>query len=243
VNRLQRYEQRTSPVMTVLAVVFLLLYAAPIVVPALPGPVRVAVRSATGLVWLAFAVDLVVRVTLAEHRARFLAQHPVDVAAVVLPVLRPLRVLRVFTATQALFTRSDAFLRRGQAISTTAALLVLVGALAELDAERGARAANITGFGEALWWSITTVTTVGYGDYYPVTSTGKIVAAGLMLVGISLVGAVTATVAAWFVSQGRAADDDARALQREVRALRDDVARLTSALTAAQGPPPPSGVP
>ena len=70
----------------------------------------------------------------------------------------------------------------------------------EVDVERGAHGANITTFGDALWWAMTTVTTVGYGDQFPVTTTGRIVAAALMLVGISLLGLITATVAASFVA-------------------------------------------
>ena len=80
-----------------------------------------------------------------------------------------------------------------------ASVLILIGALAILDAERGSPGANITSFSDALCWTITTVTTVGYGDRYPVTGLGRLVTAALMLVGISLLRLVTATVAAWFM--------------------------------------------
>jgi voltage-gated potassium channel len=84
-----------------------------------------------------------------------------------------------------------------------------------LDAEQDASGANITTFGDALWWSATTVTTVGYGDLFPVTTTGRFVAVALMLVGIACIGAITAGVAAWLVAQVEAdaraeAKDDAR---------------------------------
>jgi voltage-gated potassium channel len=72
--------------------------------------------------------------------------------------------------------------------------------VAALDAERDAPKANITTIGDALWWAATTVTTVGYGDRYPVTTTGRIIAVTLMVVGIALVGAITASIAAWFVT-------------------------------------------
>jgi voltage-gated potassium channel len=81
------------------------------------------------------------------------------------------------------------------------ALSVGLGALAVLDAEQDAPGANITTFGDALWWASTTVTTVGYGDRYPVTTEGRLVAVGLMLAGIGLVGAVTASVTAWILGR------------------------------------------
>jgi voltage-gated potassium channel len=56
-------------------------------------------------------------------------------------------------------------------------------------------------FGDALWWAVVTVTTVGYGDKLPVTGAGKFVAVALMLTGIGLVGVLTATVASFFVQQ------------------------------------------
>lgn len=65
--------------------------------------------------------------------------------------------------------------------------------------ERVQESGNINTFGDGLWWAITTVTTVGYGDRFPVTTEGRVLAFGLMIVGISLIGVITATVAAWFV--------------------------------------------
>jgi voltage-gated potassium channel len=84
-------------------------------------------------------------------------------------------------------------------------VLILISGLAVLDAERATPDANIDDFGDALWWAATTVTTVGYGDRFPVSGTGRLVAVALMLVGISLFGAVAATVGAWFASLMRTA--------------------------------------
>lgn len=70
-----------------------------------------------------------------------------------------------------------------------------------LTVERGASGSTITDFGTALWWAFVTVTTVGYGDFSPVTFQGKIIAVVLMFTGIALIGIVTATLASWIVDQ------------------------------------------
>ena len=90
-------------------------------------------------------------------------------------------------------------------------LLVWMGALAVLQAERHAQGALITDVGRALWWSLVTVTTVGYGDISPVTPTGRVVATGFMLFGIALLGVVTGLFSSWIVERVR---DDAEQAAR-----------------------------
>ena len=70
-----------------------------------------------------------------------------------------------------------------------------------LDVEQDAEGANITTFGDALWFSAATVMTVGYGDRVPVTGEGRIIAVALMIVGIATVGATIATITGWLVGQ------------------------------------------
>jgi len=188
-----------------LSIVFIAVYGLEIAAPGLPAGVRSLLAAGSWLIWVVFAADLVVHVWLSDRRGRYLLTHPIDVLTVLLPALRPLRVLRIFTAGQSLVTRGGrmSLLRSTQAIATAAAVLILIAALAMLDAERGAPGTHIGNIGDALWWAATTVTTVGYGDTYPITGTGRAVAAALMLVGISLVGVITATIAAWFIDQTR----------------------------------------
>jgi voltage-gated potassium channel len=81
-----------------------------------------------------------------------------------------------------------------------------LAAIAVLDVERDAEGANITTFGDAVWWAATTVTTVGYGDRYPVTTEGRVIAVALMVAGIATVGAVMASIAAWMVAQVQQTD-------------------------------------
>lgn len=116
--------------------------------------------------------------------------------------------------------------RVGFYVTGSMTLLLFVGALAVLDAERTAPGSSIQSFGEALWWSLVTVSTVGYGDFYPVTTTGRLVGAGLMVAGIALLGVVTASVATWFIDKVREIDTDADA------ATRRDIAELNAKIDA-----------
>jgi len=123
----------------------------------------------------------------------------------------------------------------------SAALLVFVGALAVLDAEQSVPDAKILTFGDALWWAVTTITTVGYGDLYPVTAVGRAVAVALMLSGIAVLGVVTASIATWLVQ--RVSDTTETAVENaeqpvlaeitelaaEVAALRREIAQLKDA--------------
>jgi voltage-gated potassium channel len=145
------------------------------------------------------AVDFAIRLVLAEERVKYAARHWYDVALIVLPLLRLLRLLALMrmlnrTAAGSLAGRVTTY------VVGSALLSVALGAIAALDVEQDAPEANITAFGEALWWATTTITTVGYRDRYPVTATGRFVAVARMVMGIAVFGAVTAAVATWFVA-------------------------------------------
>lgn len=103
-------------------------------------------------------------------------------------------------------------------VAASAALLVFVGALAVLDVEQWAPDAKITTFGDALWWATATITTVGYGDMYPVTPIGRLVATALMMSGIAVLGVVTASIASWLVQRVEdTAESVAEAVEEPVR--------------------------
>ena len=76
-------------------------------------------------------------------------------------------------------------------------------------------ASNIKTAEDALWWSFVTVTTVGYGDLYPVTTAGRIIAAALMTVGVALFGTFTAYVASWFVQQREEQEEEEERIEQE----------------------------
>ena len=153
-----------------------------------------------------------------------------------LPVLRPLRLLRLFMLLRVLNRRAADSLRGRVVLYVGVSALLLTGcaALAVLDAERGHHGANINSFGDALWWSITTVCTVGYGDRFPVTTEGRAVGAGLMLGGIALFGVVTATLASWLIDRVREVAEDEQA------ATRADLKRYATSSWSFDRPPSPT---
>ncbi|MFI6562498.1 potassium channel family protein [Streptomyces sp. NPDC050534] len=87
------------------------------------------------------------------------------------------------------------------AATAVLAVVTLLGAWAVVVAEHGAPRANLRTYPQALWWAVETATTVGYGDYFPVTFGGRVVAAAVMVVGITTYGMVTAALATWFVGR------------------------------------------
>jgi voltage-gated potassium channel len=205
----ERWERRAEVPLILLALAFLVAYAWPVLDPRIDAGLRSFLTVISWAVWAAFAVDLLIRLVLADDRRAYAVRHWYDVALVALPLLRPLRLLRLLALVRIL-DRSASSNLAGRVlvyVSGAATLAVGLGALAVLDAEREASDANITTFGDALWWACTTVTTVGYGDRFPVTGQGRFVAVVLMLIGIGLVGAVTAAVATWIL--GRVAQENA----------------------------------
>ena len=203
IARLERYENRTSTLMFILALVFVVIYAIEVLDQNI-GPVEAAALSiASYLIWISFAVDLTIRTILAPNRVQYLLRHPLDVIAVVIPAFRALRILRVLTAAQWMFTRGERMPVTNIAATVVAAvaLLAFMGALAVLDAERSNPNANIVTFGDALWWALVTMSTVGYGDFYPVTFAGRAVAVGLMAVGIGLLAGLAGLLAGGLVKR------------------------------------------
>lgn len=197
-----RWEKIVQWPLLVASVLFLISYSMRVLAD-LTGP-RDAVSAAVLLVaWLVFAADYLINLYLAPERGRWFVTHLFDLMVVFLPALRPLRLLRVvrmlpiFQRTPGQAVRS----RVGLYLFGASSLLIWMGSLATLDAERSAPGANITTMGDSVWWAFVTVATVGYGDYFPVTGAGRLVAVGLMLGGVTLVGVITATLASWIIER------------------------------------------
>jgi voltage-gated potassium channel len=228
-NNVQRWEHRAEWPLAGAALAFLAAYAWPILEPGLPLDWKDACRAVVYLTWVLFVLDYAARLFLAERRAQFVGRHIVDLLVIALPILRPLRLLRLVMLLQMLNRRAADSLR-GRVITYVAGatgLIIGCAGLAILDAERGHPGANINNYGDALWWALTTITTVGYGDRYPVTTEGRLVAAGLMLAGIALLGVVTAAIASWLIEQVRQVEADAQAVTRhDIVSLKQEIEAL-----------------
>jgi voltage-gated potassium channel len=129
------------------------------------------------------------------------------------PPLRGLRVIAVLPRLLGLvsmvgrLSRQSLEVRTGTYTAILAVGVLFTGAVTVYGAERDNPDANIRTFPDALWWAMTTMTTVGYGDRFPVTTQGRAMAAVLMLAGIAILGIVTASIAAWFIGQFTAVAD------------------------------------
>ncbi|GAA1522309.1 potassium channel family protein [Kribbella lupini] len=232
-QRLQAYERRSAGILTAAAVVFLAVYAWPILDPGLNSGLVRACSITNIVIWFGFGLDYLLRLGLAPGKAQFVRSHLLDLAVLVLPLLRPLRAVRVVTALARLNRMSVSVRGRTTTYVVGAVLLLgFVSALAVLDAERLSAGSNIKSFADAAWWAATTITTVGYGDQFPTTAQGRFVGVGLMIGGIALAGTITAALASWFVEQINTAeqaesdtrDEQLTTLITEVQTLRTELA-------------------
>jgi voltage-gated potassium channel len=211
---LRRVEQSTAWPMLVLALAIIPLILIPMLVHLSPRAERL-VTAADWLIWAAFATEYIVRFTLAPRKRLFFRHNLIDFVVVAVPFAQPLRllrsvrVLRVLRATRVMAVAGKGA-KEGRSLLSrenfSYALLVILlaiagGAALVLSVEKLAPGANIKSFPDALWWAISTIATVGYGDRYPVTAEGRAIASVLMILGIGLVGLIAATLASFFVEE------------------------------------------
>ncbi len=185
-----------------------------------------------------FFIDVLVRWRRMGWSAEFwrwgwvdlLAAIPFDAAFRTLQIIRVYRILRVLRILYKLqeLTTGTTLNERLLALPGVAVVMIVFSTALMVEAERHAPGATIKSGGDALWWALTTVTTVGYGDTYPVTTEGRIIAAGLMLVGIALFGSISAIVTSKLILPKETKDHEE--LRREVRALHGEIRDLRDEL-------------
>ncbi|MET8247962.1 ion channel [Streptomyces sp. NPDC005202] len=209
-SRTARWEHRAGVPLGVASLLYLASYAVRVLGPELPGPVRDLCLAVLYASWALFVVDYAVRWHLSGEGVHFVHRHWLDSVVVLLPLLRPVRIVRVYDAMQER--------RRGQPhmplqarvmlyAGMSAGLLGFAAALVMYQYEHAAPHASIRTFGDSLWWAASTLATVGYGDVVPVTFVGRLVAVALMGCGVALLGAVTGSFSSWLMQRFARGDD------------------------------------
>ena len=237
---LDHYTHHTSALLSTLALVYLVTYSIQSIWPYNDTTWYAWLSAFALLLWLLFAIDLVFRFIMSTQKRHFFRRNLLDTITVVIPQFRALRALRAFTSGGILSKKG---LISGGAVATAvlAVLLVVwVGGLMVLNAERGAPGAEITTIGVAIWWAFETITTVGYGDFVPVTGAGRAFGVLVMFAGITVLGVVSASLAATLVKKGASPDTEVEGpnhhVLKELTQLREAVMRLEARLSADELP-------
>ncbi|QUM76439.1 potassium channel family protein [Moritella sp. 24] len=199
--------------------------------------------SVDNIICLFFFTDFVIRFYQAENKLQFMKWGWIDLLSSIpmveqLQFIRIIRIARILKAIKHISSSKIMFKmifeHRFKAtfslVSAISFVLVTLGAIGILLLEQGEVGSNINNGIDALWWSFVTITTVGYGDYYPVTTGGRIIAALLMTAGVGLFGTFTGFISSWFVDGGEDAKQkqipNADTLQNDITDLKQDIADL-----------------
>jgi voltage-gated potassium channel len=168
--------------------------------------VSIPLVSSLFALWAIVLAEYLLRLVITPDRRGYLRRRWVEPATVLVPPLQGCHLVGIEKMTLLVREgqlRVEAVLRHHSLFRVLIAAMatLFVGAWLVMLFEQHAKGSNIHSYPDALWWSIVTVTTVGYGDRFPTTEGGRIVAVVLMLLGISLIGVLTATIASLFVKE------------------------------------------
>jgi voltage-gated potassium channel len=164
---------------------------------------------ADNAIYFIFVVDFVLRWALSKDKKAFIRNHYVDLIAILpfhfftnSPYGSLLKLMRVLTYSMRLIHNiKDVLYTNGFIYSLgSATIITILGSFAIYFFEKDS-SATIKSYGDAFWWSIVTVTTVGYGDISPTTVAGRVIAAILMLSGIGFLSMLTSTVSTYFITK------------------------------------------
>jgi voltage-gated potassium channel len=225
-GRLAAYEARTQSGLDLLALATLWLCVVPLHDFSAAHDIRVFVLAIRAALSAVYGIDMAIRSTLAQRHLHYLTSHPIGVASVIFP---PVRLVFSIRLVRSMFRRGNL----GRFL-LAAAVLVANGAIIVYLFERHAPKSNIHTLGESVWWSLVTVTTVGYGDFFPVTTPGRVTACFIMGTGLLTLAVLTAQVASSFVSQGSSRTRQAETATPEVTLAQLDrrLARIEELLSA-----------
>lgn len=157
-------------------------------------------ETTSNVIWSLFLLDAVIKFFGRKTFRSFIKESWFDLVCLMVPFFRFLRALRVIFAVRgvsAIFvTRMH---RTGAYLAALVPIIWFGSAIAVLDAERGQSGSSINDLPSAMWWSISTMTTIGFGDY-PQTLEGRFIAVVLMVSGIGLFSAAAGMFANWIIN-------------------------------------------
>lgn len=217
--------------MLVLCVYVLGVLIVELVVPLEPGTISILmiIDSAICIIFLG---DFFVRLITAESKLGYLKWGWIDLVSSI-PMFdyarwgrfaRVMRIVRLLRGVRsAKWLTHMALKKRAESVFLSAMMLTIItlafGAIAILNCERDVPGSNIKNASDAIWWAFVTVTTVGYGDHFPVSQEGRFIAAILMLVGVGLFGTFSGFVASWFLADQEKSEEVITKLRCQVAAL------------------------
>ena len=221
----------------VLSIYVLVELCAELMLP-LSRDIKQLLHMSDDVICLFFLVDFVIRFRAARNKWKFMRWGWIDLLSSI-PltqfflygrIFRVFQVLRVMRSTRVIlyFLFRNKIKGTFSLVSSVSVILIIFGAIAILQLEKGVPGANINNSIDALWWAFVTITTVGYGDYYPVTVEGRVIAAILMTAGVGLFGTFTGFIASWFLEDDRVKVENhvATNLKIEIDDLKKNVAEL-----------------
>ncbi|MDO8999173.1 MAG: ion transporter [Bacteroidota bacterium] len=181
----------------------------------LPPEISKLLNYIDNIICIVFLLDFSIRFRKAENKLAFMKWGWIDLIASIPTfdfmragrLLRVIRLIRLFRAYRsAKHIVQHVFKNKIQGTLTSVAiiavLMLLFSSIAILQFETEPES-NIKTAEDAIWWSYVTITTVGYGDKYPVTTEGRVIAVILITVGVGLFGTFTAFVSSWFVKSNQ----------------------------------------
>ncbi len=235
------HNERPGPFELVLVVlsIYVLLALAVEATANLTEPTKQILNAVDSAICVLFLIDFFWRLARSRRKLQFLKWGWIDFISSIpalhmfrwgrmVRVVRVVRILRGVRSTKTLL----AFVFENKAKGTLASvvltciLLLTFSSVAIVHVETDPDS-NIRNAGDALWWSLATITTVGYGDRFPTTAEGRLIGVLLMTAGIALFAVLTGYIASWFSEQS---SGDAAKLKAEVAALTEEVRRLRGEL-------------
>lgn len=228
-KNLAAWEDRTSTPMFVASVLYLLAFAAPIMSTRIQEPYDAYLNIIQMILWGLFAADYCIRLYLAPRRLYFITHNLMNLAIVLLPAWRIVSFLAmIHLTTNRQYKRLSELAVK---LFGYTAIFIIMFALAIYSVESSEPGAMIRDLPTAYWWTFTTLATVGYGDVYPITGIGRVIAVVVMLYGVGLVAVATGALASWIIEKiGGMEEQEHPATKADVDDLRQEISELRALL-------------